>query len=484
MMSWKLFAQPYAGIDDIALNADVLFRSARSQDLRSLIDQKIEDLKDYDVLGIDRVAAIGFWGRSGSVLMASQLDGHDDVLMLPGPLSDGLHKFFETSASLPLQQKLLAYPAMQKLYDITSEAAAVGGSFFDGRFAICPVEYYAAVQAIAETSGRWPAEFLTSRRALFILMHVAYTLALGRRPASSRPLIVCSLHWYDSARAREFVEDFPRAQFIHTIRDPITSFDRFFDWLFDAELLRPIVPIRAQRATVARVLQPARQISDVAAWRVVRAHIVADEPYSGMAARTRAVRFEDLHSDTAQVMRDLAAWLDIPFQASLLDSTFNGIPYVVKRDGDTWTGARKEKAQRSSRHLSRTDRALVYSVFRENFHAWNYRCPRIFDRAPIRLLVLLLLPLWPMKMERIVMRAVFRRRVLPALRQGHLTVVLYCLVRLCASRLAIGSTMMREGFRRITYRKTLLPIIGKEALSPLVDRDAGVATTGRSAVQH
>jgi hypothetical protein len=485
MMFGKLFATPYAGIDDIVLNADALFRSARSKDLRDVIDQKIEDLRHYDVLGMERVVAIGFWGRSGSVLMASHLDGHDDVLMLPGTVSDGIHKFYELSATLPLHQKLLAFPAMQKLYDITSEGAGVGGSFFDGPFAISPAQYYAAVQAIVEVSGQWPQEFLTSRRALFLFIHLAYSLALGRRPASTRPLIVCALHWYDNARAMEFVADFPRTLFIHMIRDPITSFDRFFDWLFDPGLLRPIVPIRAQRATVARVLQPSRDTSDVAAWRVVRAHIVADQPYSGMASRTRAIRFEDLHSDTAQIMRDLAAWLGISFQASLLESTFNRIPYVVTRDGKTWSGARKEKAQRSSRHLSRMDRALVYSVFYENFVGWTYPCPRIFGRAPIRFIALLLLPLWPMKMELIVVRTVFKRRVLPALRQGHIVVVFYCLIRMLASRLAIASFFMREALRRLIDRKTLLQIIGQEALTPSVDREAsGAATTSRSALQH
>ncbi len=484
-MIWKLFAEPYAGIGDIVLAADALFRSARSKDLRNLIDQKIEDLRHYDVLGMERVVAIGFWGRSGSVLMASHLDGHDDVLMLPGPLSDGIHKFYGSSASLPLRQKLLAFPTMQKLYDITSEGAGVGGSYFNGPFAISQDQYYAAVQAIVEVSGQWSPEFLSSRRALFLFIHIAYNLALGRRPANSRPLIVCALHWYDNARALEFVEDFPQTQFIHTIRDPITSFDRFFDWLFDAELLRPIEPIADQHATVARVLHPSRPISDVAAWRVVRAHIVADQPYSGMASRTRAIRFEDLHSDPARIMRDLAAWLGISFQASLLESTFNRTPYVVTRDGKTWSGARKEQPRRSSRNLSQKDRALVYSVFYENFRAWNYPCPSIFGRAPVRLLVLFLLPLWPMKMELIVTRAVFKRRVFPALRQGHVVVVLYCLLRMFASRLAISAFMMREAYRRLICRKTLLQIIGDEALSPRVDLEAaGAATTGRSALRH
>jgi hypothetical protein len=460
-----IFTTRYLSAEDLLLAANALFRAEQSRDLRSVIADKIKGLQHYDVQAMDRAVAIGFWGRSGSILMSSHLDGHDDVLMLPGTQSDEIHKFSSLYASLTLHQKLLAYPAFTKLYDKTGEGAGVGGSLFDGPFAISSTQYYSAVLAIGEVYGQWPPEFLMSRRALFLFVHIAYNLARGRRPASSRPLIVCALHWYDEARAREFVEDFPQAKFVHTIRDPITSFDRFFDWLFDAELLQPIDPLREKRATVVRVLQPARYISDVAALRVVRAHIVADQPYSGMESRTRAIRFEDLHGDTAQTMRNLSDWLGLPYQPTLLGSTFNGIPYVVTRDGKTWSGPRREKAQRSSRNLSLKDQALLFALFYENFLAWKYPCPRAFGNPIVRWLVLFLFPLVPMRMEVIVARAVFRRRMLPALRNGNMAVLMSVLLRMLLSRLAICVFITREACRRLFYRKTLLPInVGNDAL--------------------
>src|ERR1017187_6882568 len=131
-----VFTPLYLSAEEILLNANALFRAEQSKNLRSVIADKIKDLQHYDVQAMDRVVAIGFWGRSGSILMASHLDGHDDVLMLPGTQSDEIHKFFELYASLPLHQKLLAYPAFTKLDDKTSEGAGVGGSLFDGPFAI------------------------------------------------------------------------------------------------------------------------------------------------------------------------------------------------------------------------------------------------------------------------------------------------------------------------------------------------------------
>jgi hypothetical protein len=463
----------YLSQEDILQNANALFRAEQSQDLRPLIADKIEDLRHYDVQKMERVVAITFWGRSGSILLASHLDGHDDVLMLPGTRSDEVYKFLEFYPSLSLRQKLLAYPAFTNLYDKASVGAGVGGSFFDGPFAVSPAEYYAAVQAICEVYGNWPPEFLKSRRAFLLFVHIAHHMSLGRRPASSSPLIVCALHWWNNARARDFVADFPQAKFLHTVRDPITSFDRFFDWLFDAELLLPLEPLPGNRAPLARETQPGRYISDVAAWKVVRAHIVADRPYSGMESRTRAIRFEDLHRDTAQTMRDLADWLGLPYRTSLLDSTFNGTPYVVTRDGSTWSGPRPQKAQRSSQHISSMDRALLFALFHENFLAWNYPCPAIFGQPIIRCLVLFLFPLLPMKMEVIVARAVLKRRVLPSLRHGNIAIATKSLLRMLLSRLAIFGFLVREASRRLAYRKALLQI--NCALSPRVDCEPAIA---------
>jgi hypothetical protein len=443
--------------EEILQNANALFRAEQAKDLRGVIAGKIEDLCHYDVQTMDRVASITYWGRSGTILLASLLDGHDDVIMLPGVRSDAIYSFFELYRSLPLHHKLIAYPAFTKLYDKTSEGAGVSGSFFDGPFAISSAQYYAAVQAIGDVYGKWPPDFLMSRRAFFLFVHIAHNLALGRRPASSHPMIVCALHGRDDVRARLFVGDFPQAKFIHTIRDPISSFDRTFDWQFDAELL-PRERLRAKRTTVAPVIRPVRYISDLAPWTAVRMHIDNDRPNSGMESRTRAIRFEDLHSDTAQAMRDLADWLGLPYQASLLDSTFNGIPYVVTRSGKTWSGSRPEQAQRSSQNISLKDRALLFALLYENFLAWNYPCPKIFGIPVVRCLVLVLFPLLPMKMEIIVARAVLKRRVLPSLQRGNIASVINSLLRIVFCRIAILWLFVSECFRRLVYRKTLLQI--------------------------
>jgi hypothetical protein len=459
-----------ANPEELLLRAQALFRAEQSQDLRDVIAEKIEDLRRYDVLAMDRAVAICAWGRSGSVLLASYLDGHDDVVMLPELSARNLYTFFELYPSLPLRDKLIAYPATEQL--------------FEGDFAISSTSYYAAVQAILELYGSRPREFLESRRAFVLFVHIAYNLALGRRPASSRPLIVYPQHEWHRPTARRLVEDFPQAKFIHTVRDPIALCDRLADvWLAETERLPPPQPRPDTNETRSATRRPSMR---VAPWWVLsfqqfkdllrrqRFHVLRlinrDRPHIGMESRSRAIRFEDLHRDPAETMRGLAAWLGLSYQATLLDSTFNGIPYVVTRDGKAWTGRRPEQAQRNLRHISLKDRGLLFALFHENFVAWNYPCPRIFGNPMVRCVVFALLVLVPMKMEIMVARAAFKRTILPAVRHGHFSIAINSLLGIVSYRgVAIGLLGL-DFFRRCAYRKTVLQVELKQEGSTGVAR--------------
>jgi hypothetical protein len=410
------------------------WRSAeKSEDLEGSIAEKIEELRHYDVLAMDRAVAIMSWGRSGSLLLSSYLDGHKDVLMLPELRGWRLYEFYERYRSLSWRDKLLGYAAFEPDYP----------RFFDGDFAISPGRYYAAVQAILAFYGKWPSQFLESRRAFFLFVHIAYQLALGRRPASSRPLIAYALHALDDVVARYLVEDFPRAQFVHTVRDPMSSCNGMFRFLFSA---------LSENFPRTYVLAP---------YSAICCLTNTDRPHRGMESRTRTIRLEDLHRDPAETMRDLSDWLGLPYQATLLDSTFNGIPYVVTSEGKAWSGRRVEQIQRKSWDLSRKDRALLFALFYENFVEWNYPCPKIFGNPMVRCSVFVSLFLVPMKMEIIAARAVFQRRILPALRQGNIFHAMRCFLGIGFCRLKIIGLLAPAFFRRCAHGARLLQVANR-----------------------
>ncbi len=424
--------------EEIVLRANALYRQERLPKLWDGVAAKVDELRRYDILGMDTVVAVLMWGRSGSLLLCSYLDGHDDVIMMPELCGERLYEFFDRYRALPLRQKLLAYPVFENNHS----------QFFEGDFAISPAQYYAAVQAILAYYDKWPPEFLESGRAFFLFVHLAYTLALGRHPASSHPVIVYTQHVWDNLAARRLVEDFPQSKFVHTIRDPISTCDAAFHFHLKSVEKHILLPYAAIQCLANK-----------------------DRPHDGMESRTHTVRFEDLHSDTTGTIHDLSDWLGLAYQATLLDSTFNGIPYVVKRDGVAWSGRRVEQIQRRSRAISRKDRALLFALFYENCVDWGYSCPRIFRHFALRLITVLSLSIFPMKMEIMSAQAVFRLTVVPALRRGNIWLAIKPLRAIGFCRLKIIRLLVSAFIQRCALRPALLPVILKD--QPAKDRDLG-----------
>jgi hypothetical protein len=442
---------------EISLRAHALFREEQAKDLRGVIAGKLKDLEHYDVRAMDRVVSICFFGKSGSLLLASYLDGHPDVLTLPSLCGTDLYKFFELYPSLSLRDKLIGYAAHLQSW----------APLFEGDFAISPSQYYAAVQAILQFYADWPPEFLESRRAFFLFAHIAYNLALGR-PASARPLIVFQQHWRDDTRARQLVEDFPKAKFIHTIRDPITLAGQILEYrLLVQESVGDPIEVRRPADRPAEKKPPVSLAArGAAAFQQLvgllrRKHlrpINGDRAHTAMESRTRGVRFEDLHRDIATTMRDVSEWLGLSYQATLTESTFNGIPWVITRNGKAWSGSRLEQAQRDLRFISPKDRALLFALFYNNFAEWNYPHPKIFGNPIVRWFVFVTLFLAPTKVEFMAARALFKSRILPSLRNGKISIAIKALLRILFYRLAIILLFVLEFVGRCVFGAKLLQV--------------------------
>jgi hypothetical protein len=411
--------------------ARALLRAEEDKGLQSLVAGKIDDIRYFDVAGMERTVAMIACGRSGAELVASFLDGHDEVIMLPTLQGDRIYQFFERYASLTLHDKLIAYPIFS--------ADLICSDFFQGAFPVRSADYYAAVKAVFEVHGKSPPGFLDSRRMFFILLHVVYCVALGRRPTSRRPLILYPQHGWNNLLAKCLVEDFPQARFIHTVRDPITNCSRFFDYRFNMKDL---------------YRQPAL-IPAYVIWNLSQ----RDVPHRGMEARTLAIRFEDLHLHPEKTMRALADWLGLPYRPSLLQSTINGVPWVVQRGAVSWSGARPDQAMRDSSNISFTDQRLLFALLNENFAVWSYPCPNIFKHALVRVVTCALILIIPMKMEIIAASGLFRK--LPSLRKGGLPYAIKGCMHIVLCRVLIMSIVAVNLYRRLAFgrRTARLPVI-------------------------
>src|SRR5215467_1133762 len=412
---------------------------------KDLIAAKIADLRHYDVLGIDRVVAICCWGRSGSYLLASLLDGHDDVITMPLSFGELIYRFWEEHRHLSLREKLLAYPGF--LEDMRYDA-----TFFRGEFRIDRADYDASVAALLAVYGDRAPQVLESRGSFFRFLVVAYNLAFGRRPASPRPLIVHQQHIWSNTNAQRLVADFSDCRFIHTVRDPISCLDSTVEHF--ADLNDP--------KFVAAQYDPAcirRPRFNYPAWNAFWALAWRDAPHAGLQDRSVSVRFEDLHAQPRQTMGRVARWLGLSEGRVLLESTFNGKPWIVASRGKTWTGARLEQIPRHSRDMSWVDRAIVFALFQENFALWDYPYPRFFASRAARALCLALVLVVPMRSEFVSDRIVMRSVLMPALRNAQLRLAARTVWRTLVARVGLRVLLFAELCRRVA--------VGKRVVKPI-----------------
>ncbi|WP_326879712.1 IS66 family transposase [Aliidongia sp.] len=378
-----------ASLRDTSLSAEV-----RAADHAARVARKAEHLKYFDVLGMDDIVAIVAWGRSASLLLASYLDSHTNVLMLQREASERIIQFFEETRNLSLWERLLAYPAYTDAH---------GHPFFHGEFAISELDYRAAIDSLIEKYGDRPVDVLASHRAFFQFVYAAYNVARDYRPAIPRPSLVYFQHHRSDKLAAYLSRDFPKVRFLHTIRHPIACFRSSVE--------------RSQYMGLADGRLP--QLNYLSAVLSIAVNLTnLDHPHDHADARTSAVRFEDLQTHPEETMRNVAAWLGLPWRASLATSTFNGIPYVVERTGGDWVGSQPAQINNPSRGVSRWDQAVLFSLFHENFIAWGYPSPAHFRFGCLRWSIVFMLAFIPMSLEWIVARNILRVQIKPALRLG------------------------------------------------------------------
>ena len=253
---------------------------------------KMRIAEGLDPSRLTRIATICHWGRSGSMLLASLLDDHPQVLALPQSLSTCLYNFHDDYGRLDLWQRLLVYPfySAQKGGDEGDFFLADTGS---GDFAIEPAQYVAAVEALAAYHGAQRAGLPVTSRAFVQYLHAAYAVAIGKSFDASRAIMITAQHYVNDELAGRLAADFPGAKFIHTVRDPISSVDSWFDRR--VEMARYAL-MRDKTLVVSRFDCAVATLMDLLAW---------DCGHAKFASDTRAVH---LKTSTSRPNRRCESW--------------------------------------------------------------------------------------------------------------------------------------------------------------------------------
>lgn len=278
------------------------------------MNQKVMQV-NYDLiwnnLNLD-VLCIVYYGRSGSVFFQSLLDGHEQVMMFPAAAllrynefwtnygnrnSDDLISFFCKSHSGFFD------PAVDESWCRLNEL----GPNKNENIVIDKNQFILHLKALLQNK-------LINRKTFFLALHYAYTLCRGE-DIFKKKILVHALHTpHRGDRISAFMEDFPYAKIIMLVRNPmetLASFDRHnikkaktFHGDFIYELVfKYLIPF------------------DI--------FVSGFKPHPTLAAfcpknQIRALRVEDVHTNSVYILKKVAGWLGINYSDVLLKSTFGG----------------------------------------------------------------------------------------------------------------------------------------------------------------
>lgn len=267
---------------------------------------------------VDNAFAVQNWGRSGSTFVQTLFDDHPQVLSTPNfysrryymawaarigrtPDADKIGAFLESFRQWWDTGLVDATAGLHRLGPERNEIAGVKREALEG--------YLRAAFA----DGR-----PITRRSLFEAGHLAYALARGQRLAPTGLQILFPVHGEPRGVAAAFLEDFPEARFIHTVREPVANMASsiqhlcFNDFDLRGDALEGALQGLFGRSG-SRYGRPQTGFLD----RPYFSHLLSRD-------QVRLLKLEDLHADGEGVMAAAAGWLGLDPHARLTVSTWDG----------------------------------------------------------------------------------------------------------------------------------------------------------------
>jgi hypothetical protein len=265
---------------------------------------------------IEGALAVQNYGSSGSLLMQSLLDSHPNILCLPALHGHQLYVFWEHHGSLPiaqLKEKFLEQHAYWFDPSLTEDLLGLQqmGANLDEPTRI---DRDAFVSYLGWDNGR-----TLSRKDYIASVYIAYAKALGRSLSANRYWLVFPIHGHHVPHAEFLSEDFDKAYFLHTVREPVQNMGSgvkhiaSYPVLGRFHLLESNVRQELLEETIHVFSYDTRGI-----------HYYLPDSEDGRI-QSKSVRLEDLHKNSSEALSSIAQWLGISYIPEiLLKSTFDG----------------------------------------------------------------------------------------------------------------------------------------------------------------
>ncbi len=263
------------------------------------------------------VAALFNYGRSGSGLLDSLIDGHPQVASIPGVLMKG---FFARGVweSLSAEGADAVLPRFMETYDVLFDAASSkpvpSGVPRENTVGIGRIEGLAnlgengdQVMRVDREAFRTAASPMIAaagevdQGSFFSIIHRAYDVAIGGD--GEKPVLFYHIHNPAEFPLANFLGHFPEARLLMTAREPIQSCE---SWLL--KLFEPSADYTEITHRIRRILS-----------------LFGDVNFQ--AQPSAALRLEDLKAEPEATLCRLCVWLGIDDAPSLYAQTARGLKW-------------------------------------------------------------------------------------------------------------------------------------------------------------
>ncbi|GEM_PF-993544 len=353
----------YARAERLAASSGAGARLAREcERLRGLVGSMRLTKRDY-AASLNKVVSIYCYGRSGTHLLKSLLDGHPQVIvtMLSGP---ELFKLWQTQVGMAdgrpdlealVEAIFAAFPGEFNEGRVLEEPRMNGmcalGEERDQLFTIDRVRFRQEWLEIVET-----AEEL-DLKLFYQSVHLAAFVALGgsyKPEAGELPLIVeGGIHFGTNvADTERLLALFPWTRLLYMARNPVIAFGSALNY-----------QLKAGQATLYNLCFQLQSLF----------HGVPAKPE--WAEQTYVVRLDDVHAQPEATLRLLCAYLGMRWEDSLLRSTFGGMKWWNSLTSELLSGFTDRTVSKTyDELLSPLDKSRLARMLLVKYRAWGYDC--------------------------------------------------------------------------------------------------------------
>lgn len=316
---------------------------------------------------IDEVVSIYFYGRSGSLFLQSLLDSHPNILMIPGDYIR-FYYWFWNSLDPKLNNRLDKNNVMDvfsQIFPFIFNSDSISGVFansgYGGDFGIrLGFNLMGEKQNkklginrdkfICELNKIFEDRKYITRKEFFKAIHIAYFYSLGRKYTFNRqPIIVYFPHIANPDEPIELLRDFPHTKRICMVREPVQSLGSLIN------TYRRVCNISIEQ--MLYILRPA-----------LYAGITNMEEYLSCA-----IKLEDIHTKSRPTLEKICKFINIPWNDSLMESTFDGLKWWNGKNSDRINGFNIKVINRKHEDLfTDFDRERLKALLFRKYKTWEY----------------------------------------------------------------------------------------------------------------